>query len=111
MASSVHCVLCKEPIEKRSDLIVAGKSISAFHRSCFESGRGNVLVWSSGPPLNGNAFYVGLVCLAALWFGLPALIDKVDPAELHLLLGFLGVVLIGSRLLSWFTVEARIPAD
>jgi len=109
MASPVHCVLCKEPIEQRSDVVVAGKSFSAFHRSCFASGKGSVLVWASGPPINGNGFYVGLVALAALWFGLPAFIDKVDPGELHLLLGFLGVLLIGSRLLSWFTVEARIP--
>lgn len=111
MAAEVHCTVCSQPIERRRDLVVAGKSISAFHRSCFAGGQTRLTVWAAGPPINGSSFWVGLAALVGLWFGLPAMIDVIDPRQLHLLLGFIGAMLIGARLLSWVLVERHVPRN
>ncbi len=104
----VQCTACSQPIEKRRDLVVAGKSISAFCRPCF-TGETRVTVWTAGPPLNGLSFWVALAALAGLWFGLPAAIDAIEARQLHLLLGFVGGVLVAMRALAWVTVERHVP--
>lgn len=105
----VQCTVCSQSIEQRRELVVAGKSIAPFHRACFSGRRNSVTVWTAGPPLNGLSFWVALGALAGLWFGLPAALDAVDPQQLHLLLGFIGGVLLLTRSLSWLTVERHVP--
>jgi hypothetical protein len=109
MATEIQCRVCRKPVKRRSDLVVAGKSFHAFHRGCFEGGQGGWTVWAAGPPINGPSFFVGLAAIAALWFGLPAFVDAVDPHELHLLLGFGIGLLVVARLLSWVLVERNVP--
>ena len=109
MPAQVQCTVCSKPIQKRRDLVVAGKSISPFHRSCFSGGQARVTVWTAGPPLNGLSFWVALAALATLWFGLPELLDTLEPRPLHLLLAFVGSALVAMRLLSWITVERHVP--
>ena len=109
MPDQVQCRVCRKPVTRRSDLVVAGKSFHAFHRACFKGGQGQLTVWAAGPPINGPSYFVGLAAIAALWFFLPAAIEAVDPHELHLLLGFGVGMLTVMRLLSWVLVERKVP--
>lgn len=109
MSHGIECDVCEGRVEHREELVVAGRSFSTFHRTCYFGPRGRSHRLRLGYPLNGAAFwlfFVGFNAMAAVG----ALIVGPSP-ELARLTVIANAVTLFLRLVTWLNFEARLPSS
>lgn len=103
---SILCTECNEQIIKRSDLVVAGKLMQPYHRSCFEkpnSTLGKIQKFTGKFPV-GVKFWI-LVVFGNLFIG-EVLRRNPDSFGILLFFGLLfNIVFIGGKIGIYFSYE------
>lgn len=107
MAHGIQCEACESRVEHRDELVVAGRTFSTFHRTCYFGASGREHRLRLGYPINGTAFWMfflgfnAFAALGALVLG--------PSAELARVTVILNAVTIFLRLATWARFEARLP--
>jgi hypothetical protein len=106
MERTITCRCCERPVERRSELIVAGRAFLTFHRACFFGRDGRRWRIRLGYPINGTGFWIFFLGFNAV-LGIAGLVFGPDDALRHLAI-WINASLLVMRGVCWVGLERRL---
>ena len=107
--SKVLCAVCKKRIVSRKELAVVGRSFIPHHKECFKN-RSDIYAFYSGYRINGSAtWWLLIVINIALWA--TYLLFDAPFKETSYMSIFSVVLLLGFRLIAYFSYEIKLPNE
>jgi len=107
--SKIICAVCKEEIVSRKELAVVGKSFIPHHKECFKK-RKDVYAFYSGYPINSSATWWLLILINMALWATYLLFDAPFKETLYMSI-FSIILLLGFRLISYFSYETKLPSE
>jgi len=103
----IVCAVCKKNIVSRKELAVVGKSFIPHHKECFKKRR-DIYAFYSGYPINSSAtWWLLIVINMALWATF-LLFDAPFKETCYMSI-FSIILLLGFRLIAYFSYEIKLP--